>query len=231
MAAVAPVTDLVNLATGPDVTATVLRQIVPVAPDHRPDLSSQLASVCAAFGVPVPDLYLCPGYDDIDLGGSLLCLARPSLLLGGRLIVSDAPAPPSIMDEIAALIAHECATPLFGHSGYRMVAMLLGALPAPVPLSPATPPWAASFRSAPDVLREALAHWGAVSRLSADRAAAVYLGDADAVTRLLFRGGAGEDAAVRVREIQAWASTSGFHHLVERVRADRPGPAVDDPIR
>jgi Zn-dependent protease with chaperone function len=82
---------------------------------------------------------------------------------------------------------------------------------------------------APDELTAVLAHqcghlllgrgWTEQSELSADRAAAAYLGDADAITRAIFRF-AGADAptmlAVRIREIQAWTATPGFVRLTMR---------------
>jgi Zn-dependent protease with chaperone function len=82
----------------------------------------------------------------------------------------------------------------------------------------------------PDELVAVLAHqcghlllgrpWTERAELSADRAAAAYLGDADPITRAIFRF-AGADApamlAMRIREIQAWAATPGF----ARLQADR----------
>ena len=76
--------------------------------------------------------------------------------------------------------------------------------------------------------------------LSADRAAALYQGNPDAITRLIFaesrreaqdgeehgaRSGRGwtvhsapstDDLVVRVREIQAWTATPGFARMADR---------------
>ncbi len=81
----------------------------------------------------------------------------------------------------------------------------------------------------PDELVAVLAHqcghlllgtsWTERAELSADRAAAAYLGDADPITRAVFRF-AGADApavlAMRIRGIQAWAATPGFARLRAR---------------
>lgn len=68
---------------------------------------------------------------------------------------------------------------------------------------------------------------GLAGELSADRAAAVYHGSADPITRVIFAesartdrhdltvhsGPSPEDPTVRVREIQAWTATPGFARL------------------
>jgi hypothetical protein len=57
--------------------------------------------------------------------------------------------------------------------------------------------------------------------LSADRVAALYQGNADAITRVIFAEAVhsgGPDHTVRVREIQAWTATPGFARLAGLVR-------------
>jgi hypothetical protein len=98
---------------------------------------------------------------------------------------------------------------------------------------------------APDELEALLAHLcghlllpDLAGELSADRAAALYQGSADAITRVIFAecsrgvrdreeraartdrhgwavhsGPSADDLAVRVREIQAWTATPGFTRL------------------
>jgi hypothetical protein len=57
--------------------------------------------------------------------------------------------------------------------------------------------------------------------LSADRVAALYQGNPDAITRVIFAEAVhsgGPDHTVRVREIQAWTATPGFARLAGLVR-------------
>jgi hypothetical protein len=102
---------------------------------------------------------------------------------------------------------------------------------------------------AADELEALLAHLcghlvfpGVAGELSADRAAALYHGSADAITRVIFgesaeefrirerraartdrhditvhSGPSADDPAVRVREIQAWTATPGFARLAARL--------------
>jgi hypothetical protein len=80
-------------------------------------------------------------------------------------------------------------------------------------------------------VRGALQAWSANSELSADRAAAAYLGDADAITRVMFRSaGPSTDPmlAVRVREIQAWTATPGFARLRASIVDDEGLPVPAD---
>jgi hypothetical protein len=100
---------------------------------------------------------------------------------------------------------------------------------------------------APDELEALLAHVcghlvlpALAGELSADRAAALYQGNPDAITRLIFAeshreaqdgeepgartsrgwtvhsGPSPDDLVVRVREIQAWTATPGFARMADR---------------
>jgi Zn-dependent protease with chaperone function len=168
-----------------------------LGPGHRPEVYRLLPPICAAFGLPEPGLYLGEG----DVGACPAGRRRAAIILSGDL--PDRLAP----DEIAAVIAHECGHILLGHVRYRWLARFLEAPFAGGP---------AGSGPVPAPVRSALIGWSHKSELSADRAAAAYLGNADAITRVMFRlAGQSTDAmlAVRVREIQAWTATAGFARL------------------
>jgi Zn-dependent protease with chaperone function len=167
-----------------------------LGPAHRPELHRLLPPICVAFGIPEPELYVAPGEVDVETFGD----TRPAIVISGGL--ADLLAP----DEVEAVLAHECGHILLRHVRYRSMARWLEAAPDV---------------AVPAEVRSALTDWSHTSELSADRAAAAYLGDADAMTRVMFRfAGAGIDPpllAVRVREVQAFTATAGFARLATPV--------------
>jgi hypothetical protein len=185
------------------------------------DLRARLEPICAGFGITPPRIELVTG----DAGPVTVGLDDPVLVLSAGLVGSAGP------DELTAALARECGHLFLGYGPHRSLHRAL------IADGDAVPGLAPDDRAA---VRAALADWYGMSELSADRAAAAYLGNADAVTELIFRlagtrptapgrDAAGRDAdALRVREIQAWAATPGFARVAGMWVFRSPLPARAD---
>jgi Zn-dependent protease with chaperone function len=205
-----------------------------LGPDRLPDVYQLLPPICAAFGIPEPGLYLEPDeYVEPELfvaadgmHAHAVGVGRTSIMITGELLDLLG------TDERQAVFAHECGHILLSHVLYHSMSRFLDAahdLSAyePVPGVPRL------LALATQPLRTSLDNWSSKSELSADRAAAAYLGSADAMTRAMFRFAAttmdpaglhsvqsppfarpsDPSLAIRVREIQAWTATPGFARL------------------
>jgi Zn-dependent protease with chaperone function len=194
-----------------------LAECLRLGPHQLPEVYRLLPPVCDAFDIPEPELYLATG----DAHAHTVGHTRTSIIIFSDLLHHLAP------DEIEAVIAHECGHILLRHVLYRSMAQFLdsardiGSYASITGLS-------ALLTLASGPIRSALTNWSHKSELSADRAAAAYLGSADAITRVMFRfagvtvGKPSTDPmlAVRVREIQAWTATPGFGRLRAVAAAD-----------
>jgi Zn-dependent protease with chaperone function len=193
-----------------------LSECMRLGPRQLPEIYRLLPPICDAFGIPEPELYLAKGGVNAYTFGHV----RASIIIFSELLDHLA------TDEIEAVIAHECGHILLRHVLYHSMAQFLD-------MAPDVGSYAAdlsvllTFASAP--VRSALTNWSHKSELSADRAAAAYLGSADAITRVIFRfAGVEADSvlAVRVREIQAWTATPGFGRLAAAAAAARAADAI-----
>ncbi len=232
-----------------------LSECLRLGPTQLPEIYRLLPPMCDAFGIPEPELYLSMG----EVNAYTLGHTRTSIIIFSGLLDHMAP------DEIEAVLAHECGHILLQHVLYHSMAQFLDAAreigsAAPIPGLSAL----LSLASVP--VQSALTSWSQKSELSADRAAAAYMGSADAMTRVLFRyAGVKVDSpyvhsvqafadqakewealresrwnrilqwmlskqsthpmlAIRVREIQGWATTPGFSRLAEVAAEARQVP-------
>jgi Zn-dependent protease with chaperone function len=204
-----------------------LSECLRLGPRQLPEIYRLLPPICDAFGIPEPELYLAKGGVNAYTFGHV----RASIIIFSELLDHLA------TDEIEAVIAHECGHILLGHVLYHSMAQFVDMAPDVMAqfldMAPDVGSYAADLSvlltSASAPVRSALTHWSHKSELSADRAAAAYLGSADAITRVIFRfAGVEADSvlAVRVREIQAWTATPGFGRLAEAAAAARAADAI-----
>jgi Zn-dependent protease with chaperone function len=153
-----------------------LSECLRLGPQQVPEVYRLLPPICDAFGIPEPELYLALG----DVNAYTFGHTRTSIVLFSGLLEQLAD------DEVEAVIAHEAGHILCQHVLYQSMAQVLEAAReigsfAPIPgLGPLL-----ALASVP--VQSALTSWSHKSELSADRAAAAYLGGADAMTRVMFR--------------------------------------------
>jgi Zn-dependent protease with chaperone function len=215
-----------------------------LGPRQLPDIYRMLPPICAAFGIPEPELYLMRG----DANARTVGHERPAIVIYNRLLEDLAD------DEVEAMLAHECGHILASHALYRQMAQaLIRSAPAGGPGRPllAEVPGLGSAQ-----VQAALFSWYRKSELTADRAAVAYLGGAGPMQRALFRvlgvpkwlpgevdyaayleqvaeldqiseagrwdrllapdleNGSGHPvAALRIRELTAWADSDAFRRL------------------
>jgi Zn-dependent protease with chaperone function len=171
-----------------------LSECLRLGPAQLPEIYRYLPPICDAFGIPEPELYLAMGGVNAYTFGH----TRTSIIIFSDLLDHLAP------DEIEAVIAHECGHILLQHVLYHSMAQFLDAAReigsyAPIPGLSAV----LSLASVP--VQSALTSWSQKSELSADRAAAAYLGSADAITRVMFRFAGVKVDSPYVHSVQAFA--------------------------
>jgi Zn-dependent protease with chaperone function len=138
-----------------------------LGPRQYPRIYRLLPPICAAFGIEEPELYLSAGpVNAMTMGHS-----RPTITIFSGMIESMQD------DEIQAVLAHECGHIVCEHvlllSMARMIEraadfnLLTKALSMP--------------------LQRALMQWRRMSELTADRAAAAYMGSTDEMMRTMLR--------------------------------------------
>jgi Zn-dependent protease with chaperone function len=153
----------------------LLASAVRLGPRQLPDIYRMLPPICDAFGIKEPELFLMRGEANaITMGHS-----RPAILIFNQLLEDLAE------DEIQAVLAHECGHILAEHILYRQMARALtragqagGVLGSGL--------MKAATSVATSQLQAALINWYRKSELTADRAAAGYLRDAQPMQRALF---------------------------------------------
>jgi Zn-dependent protease with chaperone function len=135
-----------------------------------------LPPICDAFGIPEPELYLTRG----EANAMTMGHSRPAIVIFNQLLEDLAE------DEIQAVLAHECGHILAEHILYRQMARAIaGAGQAGGFLGTG---WIkAATNIATTQFQAALINWYRKSELTADRAAAGYLRDAEPMQRALFR--------------------------------------------
>jgi Zn-dependent protease with chaperone function len=153
-----------------------LSECLRLGPHQLPEIYRLLPPVCDAFGIPEPELYLSMG----DVNAYTFGHTRTSVVIFSGLLDHMAP------DEVEAVLAHECGHILLQHVLYHSMAQFLDAAREIGSVAP-IPGLSALLALASVPVQSALTSWSHKSELSADRAAAAYLGDADAITRVMFR--------------------------------------------
>jgi Zn-dependent protease with chaperone function len=140
-----------------------------LGPRQLPEVYRHLPRACAVLGIDEPPLFLemNPAPNAFALGGEMPAITVTSALV-------DLLEP----DELAAVIAHECGHIACRHTFYNTMTYLLLTAGSTVfgPLAVASRP-----------IQAALLYWSRRSELSADRAAAVVIGDAAPVVETMVR--------------------------------------------
>jgi Zn-dependent protease with chaperone function len=147
-----------------------------LGPGQLPEIYRLLPPICEAFGLPEPELFVAHG----PVNAFTIGHTRTSITLYSELLEHLAP------DEIEAVLTHEVGHILCQHMLYHSMAQMVERV---VDLGGAAgiPFASALLQLVSGPLRIALANWSRKSELSADRAAAAYLGSPDAITRVMFR--------------------------------------------
>lgn len=153
-----------------------LSECLRLGPQQLPEIYRMLPPVCEAFGIPEPELYLAMGGVNAYTFGH----THTSIILFSELLdsLND--------DEIEAVIAHEAGHILCQHVLYHSMGQFLEAAREIGSFAP-IPGLSALLTLASVPVQSALISWSHKSELSADRAAAAYLGSTDAITRVMFR--------------------------------------------
>jgi len=142
---------------------------------QMPNIYRMLPPICDAFGIPEPELYLMRGEANAVTYGH----TRTAIVIFNQLLEDLAE------DEIQAVLAHECGHILAEHILYRQMARAMVSAGAYGGLL-----GGALLKAAADIatsqLQSALINWYRKSELTADRAAAGYLRDAEPMQRALF---------------------------------------------
>jgi hypothetical protein len=185
-----------------------------LGPRQLPDIYRMLPPICAAFGIPEPELYLMRG----DANARTVGHDRPAIVIYNRLLEDLAD------DEVEAMLAHECGHILASHALYRQMAQAL---------IRSAPPWPTWAGPGPCSAR-CSASWGCPSgcRGSAYLEQVVELdqiSEAGRWDRLLapdLENGSGHPvAALRIRELTAWADSDAFRRLTAEGEIARPAAA------
>ncbi|WP_203901833.1 M48 family metallopeptidase [Virgisporangium aliadipatigenens] len=153
-----------------------LAESLRLGPRQLPEIYRLLPPICEAFGIDEPELFLSMGPVNAYTTGT----TRTSITLLSGLLDHLA------LDEIEAVIAHECGHILCKHVLLHSMGQFLEAV-TDVGSAASIPVASAALNLGSGPLRMALSNWHRKSELSADRAAAAWMGDTDTITRVMFR--------------------------------------------
>ncbi len=153
-----------------------LAESLRLGPRQVPEIYRLLPPICEAFGIPEPELYLAHGPINAFTTGH----TRTAITIYSGLVEDLRP------DEIEAVLAHECGHILCQHMLYHSMAAFLTQA-ASVGSTAAIPVLSTLLQVASVPIRVAIGAWARKSELSADRAAAAYMGNTDVITRLMLR--------------------------------------------
>lgn len=216
---------LMKIGVEESLHGTNMSNKIRLGPDQLPKIYNLLPPICAKLGIAVPDFYLemDPQPNAYTMGDSRVFLTVTSGLLE---YLEE--------DEICAVLAHECGHIVCHHVLYHTLAHYLvsGAgsilgLTAPVLAAPVVMP-----------LQIALAHWSRRSEFSADRAAAVVMGDPRSVVDTMIRLSGGSKTITGSVNLKAYLKqTEAYDTLRESkwdqflqsmavMNEDHPFPAV-----
>lgn len=144
-----------------------MSEMLRLGPRQFPRIYKLLPPICEAFGIDEPELYLANGPANAFTFGH----TRPTITLYSGVIESMQP------DEIQAVLAHECGHIVCEHVLLRSMASVIEQA---ADLTVVT-----QLLSMP--LQRALLAWSRKSELSADRAAAAFMGSTDEMMRVMLR--------------------------------------------
>lgn len=237
------------------VRSSQLAENLRLGPRQIPEVYRLLPPICEAFGIEEPELFLAMG----PVNAFTIGHTRTSITIYSQLLDHLS------LDEVEAVLAHECGHILCEHMLYHSMAQVIE-LAVSLGGSAGIPFASALLKVVAGPLRISLSNWSRKSELSADRAAAAYMGDPDPIRRVMFRfAGLRHDSpythdagqfsaqaleyealresrwdrflqwqvgqasthpllAVRVREIEGWATTPRFEKLAELAGYVRTAP-------
>jgi Zn-dependent protease with chaperone function len=181
-----------------------------LGPHQLPEIYRLLPPICDTFGIPEPELYLAMGEVNAQTFGH----TRTSIIIFSGLLDHMAP------DEVEAVLAHECGHILLQHVLYHSMAQFLDAARELGALAP-VPGLSTLLGLASVPVQSALTSWTQKSELSADRAAAAYLGSADAITRVMFRFAGLKVDSPYVHSVAAFAEQAGEWEALRESRWNR----------
>lgn len=152
-----------------------LSNAVRLGPRQLPSIYRMLPPICAAFGIPEPELYLIRG----DANAAAVGHTKTMIVIHNELL-EDLKE-----EEVRAVLAHECGHILAQHVLYRQMAIAMLNLGGHAGILGATAGALANLGSIP--LQMAMLDWYRKSELTADRAAVAYIGSPEPLQRALFR--------------------------------------------
>ncbi|MBV9312590.1 MAG: M48 family metallopeptidase [Pseudonocardia sp.] len=151
----------------------LLSHAVRLGPRQLPKIYKLLPPICDAFGISEPELFVRVGPPNTETVGH----SWTAIVIGNQLL-EDLDE-----DEIQAILAHECGHILVEHVLYRQMAIsLMKAGSAATPLKAIAAAELAKVR-----INAALLDWYRKSELTADRAAATFMGTPEPLQRGLLR--------------------------------------------
>ena len=153
----------------------LLSRALRLSPRQLPEYYRLLPPICEAFDIPQPELFLMPGEPNAWTTGH----SRTAIVVHSGLLEN------LDLDEIQAVLAHECGHIMARHVLYRQMAQSLMNLGGLAGLLGSSPARLASLLTTP--LQLALYNWYRKSELTADRAAAAFMGRAEPMQLALFR--------------------------------------------
>jgi Zn-dependent protease with chaperone function len=163
----------VTVTAGRKPRQALLSGALRLGPRQLPEIYGLLPPICAALGIPEPELYLMRG----DANARSVGHDQPAIVIYNRLLEDLA------ADEVEAVLAHECGHVLAGHILYRQMAQAAMRTPGG--------PGRSLFTEVPGLaaaqIQSALYNWYRRSELTADRVAAAYLGSAEPMQRAMLR--------------------------------------------
>ena len=187
-----------------------LSECLRLGPGQLPEIYRLLPPICEAYGIEVPELYLAMGPVNAYTTGH----TRTSITIYSELLDHLAP------DEVEAVLAHECGHILCQHMLYHSMAQVVDLAVTVGGL--ADIPFASMFLNlASGPLRMALMSWSRKSELSADRAAAAYLGSPDAITRVMFRFAGVKYGSKLTHNVDLFAAQALEYEALRESRWDR----------
>ncbi|MGI5184185.1 M48 family metallopeptidase [Dactylosporangium sp. CA-152071] len=187
-----------------------LAEALRLGPHQLPEIYRLLPPICEAFGIEEPELYLALGPVNAFTTGA----TRTSITLYSGLLDHLSP------DEIEAVIAHECGHILCQHMLFHSMAQFIE-LTVKVGSAANIPIASTVLSVASHPLRMALSNWSRKSELSADRAAAAYMGSADAITRVMFRFAGIRHDSRYTQNIQPFADQALEYEALRESKWDR----------
>ncbi|OJF14183.1 hypothetical protein BG844_11030 [Couchioplanes caeruleus subsp. caeruleus] len=187
-----------------------LAESLRLSPGQLPEIYRMLPPICETFGIPEPELYLTMG----PVNAFTIGTTRTSITLFSELLEHMS------MDEIETVLAHECGHILCQHMLYHSMAQVLQ-LAVDVGGVARIPFASAILQVVAGPLQIALETWSRKSELSADRAAAAYMGSPDAITRVMFRFAGIRHDSKLTHSVEAFAAQALEYEALRESRWDR----------